>query len=62
LGRAAISGRSVRRRTTYRISALRRAFELGIKVVDTSELYGRGRAEMLVGDSRRWVQRLVYSN
>jgi diketogulonate reductase-like aldo/keto reductase len=31
------------------ISALRRAFELGIKVVDTSELYGRGRAEMLVG-------------
>lgn len=23
--------------------------ELGIKVVDTSELYGRGRAEMLVG-------------
>jgi aryl-alcohol dehydrogenase-like predicted oxidoreductase len=28
---------------------LRRAFELGIKVVDTSELYGRGRAEMLVG-------------
>jgi len=31
------------------ISALRRALELGIKVVDTSELYGRGRAEMLVG-------------
>ena len=28
---------------------MRRAFELGIKVVDTSELYGRGRAEMLVG-------------
>ncbi len=31
------------------VSALRRALELGIKVVDTSELYGRGRAEMLVG-------------
>jgi diketogulonate reductase-like aldo/keto reductase len=31
------------------VSALRRAFELGIKVVDTSELYGRGRAEVLVG-------------
>ena len=31
------------------ISALRRAFELGIKAVDTSELYGRGKAEMLVG-------------
>ena len=31
------------------ISALRRAFEVGIKVVDTSELYGCGRAEMLVG-------------
>jgi diketogulonate reductase-like aldo/keto reductase len=28
---------------------LRRALELGIKVVHTSELYGRGRAEMLVG-------------
>ncbi|MFZ8839956.1 MAG: aldo/keto reductase [Pyrobaculum sp.] len=28
---------------------MRRALELGIKVVDTSELYGRGRAEMLVG-------------
>jgi Aldo/keto reductases, related to diketogulonate reductase len=31
------------------ISALRKAFDLGIRVVDTSELYGRGRSEVLIG-------------
>jgi diketogulonate reductase-like aldo/keto reductase len=43
-------GESARRRTTE-VAAVRRAFELGYRLVDTAEMYGEGGAEEVIGQA-----------
>lgn len=42
------------------IRALRRGIELGMNVIDTAELYGDGRSEILVGEAIRKVREKVF--
>ena len=43
-------GESSRRRATE-VAALRSAFELGYRLIDTAEMYGEGGAEQIVGQA-----------
>ena len=43
-------GESTRRRSAE-VAALRRAFELGYRLIDTAEMYGEGGAEQVVGQA-----------
>ncbi len=43
-------GESARRRSAE-VAALRRAFELGYRLIDTAEMYGEGGAEQVVGQA-----------
>lgn len=38
------------------IAALRRGLELGMTVIDTAEMYGDGRSELLVGEAIRGLR------
>jgi diketogulonate reductase-like aldo/keto reductase len=42
------------------IAALRRGIELGMKVIDTAEMYGDGRSEVLVGEAIKGVRDQVF--
>jgi Aldo/keto reductases, related to diketogulonate reductase len=42
------------------MAALRRGLELGLALIDTAEMYGDGRSEMLIGNALRGVRREDY--
>lgn len=44
-------GNSSGQQRTEEIKALRRGIEMGMKLIDTAEMYGHGRSEMLVGEA-----------
>lgn len=45
---------------TQEIAALRRGIELGMRLIDTAEMYGDGRSESLVGEAIRPMRDQVY--
>jgi diketogulonate reductase-like aldo/keto reductase len=47
-------------RAANEIAALRRGVELGLALVDTAEMYGDGRSELLIGEALRGVPRESY--
>lgn len=47
-------------RRAEEIRALRTGIDLGMKAVDTAEMYGRGRSEKLVGEAIRGIREQVF--
>ena len=45
---------------TGEILALRRGLELGLQVIDTAEMYGDGRSELLVGEAIKGLRQQAY--